>query len=93
MGLATLGGMVILLVISFSNWRVIGQIQDDLDSKLGQIDSRLAKVSEQVDKVSARPATRSGPDPNRAYKIKTAGSPSKGPADAPVTVAEFSDFQ
>ena len=92
MGLATFGGMVLLLLVSFINWRGIDGIQDELDTRLGQIDSRIAGISEKVDKVSNQPA-RTGPDPNRVYKVKTAGAPSKGPADAPVTVAEFSDFQ
>jgi hypothetical protein len=94
MGLATLGGVVILLMISFSNWREIDDIQDSLDSKLTQIDSRIVQVSEKVDKVSVpSAAAQRGPDPNRAYTIKTAGAPAKGPADAAVTIAEFSDFQ
>jgi hypothetical protein len=92
MGLATFGGMVLLLLVSFMNWRGIGGIQHEMDKRLGQIDSRIAGISEKVDKVSNQPA-RSGPDPNRVYKVKTAGAPSIGPADAPVTIAEFSDFQ
>jgi protein-disulfide isomerase len=62
---------------------------------LGQIENQLAQVSGKVDRVSARPAqpARRGPDPDRVYQIKTAGSPSKGPSGAPVTIAEFSDFQ
>jgi hypothetical protein len=36
---------------------------------------------------------RSGPDPNKVYKINTAGAPAKGPGGAKVTLVEFSDFQ
>lgn len=93
LGLATLGGVVVLLMISFSNWRVIDRIQSSMDTKLGQIETRIAQVSEKVDKVSTAQPARRGPDPNRVYKVKTAGAPAKGPADAPITVAEFSDFQ
>jgi hypothetical protein len=93
LGLATLGGVVILLMISFSNWRVIDRIQGSLDSKLGEIERRIAQVSDKVDKVPAAQPARRGPDPNRVYQVKTAGAPAKGPADAPVTIAEFSDFQ
>jgi protein-disulfide isomerase len=40
-----------------------------------------------------QPARAAKPDPNRRYKINIAGSPEKGPEDAPVTIVEFSDFQ
>ena len=96
LSLATLGGVVVLVVISFSNWREIDRIQMSLDNRLGQIDNRIGQVSAKVDNISARPAaqpTRRGPDPNRVYQVKTAGAPSKGPSGAPITIADFSDFQ
>ena len=92
-GLVTLGGMVLLLLVSFMNWRGIEGIEGNLETRFDQIDSRIAKISEKVDKVSTQAAPRRGPDPNKVYKVKTANSPSKGPASAPITVAEFSDFQ
>ena len=90
--LATLAGVVALLVISIWNWRSVSRIQTGLDSRLSQIENRLGQVAGKVDTVEARlqPA-RSGPDPNRVYTINTAGSPAKGPASAPITIAEFSD--
>ena len=45
---------------------------------------------------AARPAppTRSRrPDPSKVYDIAVGSAPWKGPADAAVTVVEFSDFQ
>ena len=95
LGLAILGGVVGLLMISFSNWREIDQIEASLDDRFGQIETRISQVSDKVDNVSVaqkQPARR-GPDPNRVYSIKTDGAPFKGPANAPVTIAEFSDFQ
>lgn len=34
-----------------------------------------------------------GPDPGKAYAFPVGNSPSKGPADALVTIVEVSDFQ
>ena len=97
LGLATLVGVMALLMISFSNWREIDDIEESLDERLSSIESRLAQVSEKVDALPAQAQAaqppRRGPDPNRVYQIKTDGRPSKGPAKAAVTIAEFSDFQ
>lgn len=94
---ATLCGVVALLMVSFSNWRELDRIEETLNGRLTQIEARVAEVGGKVDRLptqaaQAAPAQR-GPDPNRVYPIKTAGAPSKGPASAAVTIAEFSDFQ
>jgi len=92
--LGTLGGVIVLLVISILNWQSIDRTETRLDMRIAQIENRLAQVSSKVDTAMARnqPQQR-GPDPNRVYTINTAGAPVKGPAVAPVTIAEFSDFQ
>jgi hypothetical protein len=91
----TLVGVVAVLMISFSNMRDIGRIQDGLDGRLGKIETQITQVSTKVDSIPSQPAAqqRRGPDPNRAYQIKTAGAPAKGPSTAAITIAEFSDFQ
>ena len=90
LGILTLVGVVALLMISFSNWREIDGIQETLDSRLAELEAKIGDVAARP----AQPAApQRGPDPNRVYTIKTDGAPFKGPADAPVTVAEFSDFQ
>jgi hypothetical protein len=94
MRLATLAGILALVTISFLIWRSIDRIQTGLDSRLGQIEKRLVDVAGKMETAAARtPPVRRGPDPNRVYTINTAGAPVKGPAGAPITIAEFSDFQ
>lgn len=78
-GLVALAGVVALVVISLANWRGVQRV----DRVLGERLSRL----------TASPAFQRGPDPNGVYTIKTDGSPFRGAAGAPVTIAEFSDFQ
>ncbi len=90
----TLVGVLILLATSLMSLLLVFRIQFGLDSRLVQIESRLGQVSTKVDTVAAQfQPQRRGPDPNRVHTINTVGAPFKGPAGAPVTVVEFSDFQ
>jgi hypothetical protein len=96
--LTTLGAVVIVLVVSALSLRAVDRIEDDFDRKLERVEDRIARLSDKISSQpapAAQPATppKSGPDPSRAYPIKTAGRPTKGPRSAPVTIAEFSDFQ
>jgi hypothetical protein len=93
LGLATLAGVVAVLVISFTSWRDVDRIDRSLNERLGKLDARLDQLASRVERAAAAPAAQRGPDPNRVYTIQTAGAPSRGPASAPVTIAEFSDFQ
>lgn len=94
LALITVVGVVAVLMISFSNWRELDGIEESLSDRLGKIETQVAQLSDKVGRApaAAAPAQR-GPDPARVYPIKTAGAPTKGPASAAVTVAEFSDFQ
>ncbi len=91
---ATLGGVAAVLALTWANARDIGRIEDGLDDRLGKIESRIGQLATKVDRLPAQAQRpRRGPDPNKVYQVKTAGAPAKGPANAPVTIAEFSDFQ
>lgn len=99
--IATSVALAVVLVISIMNLRAAGRIEEDLDRKLERVEDRIARVSERLadqPSAAAQPQAqqtppRRGPDPDRVYTIRTAGAPSKGPSTAPVTIAEFSDFQ
>jgi len=86
LALATLVGVVAVLVVSFASWRDVSR----LDDRLRELEERMGRVGSAA--APARPVPRS-PDPDRVYTVDTEGSPSRGKASAPVTIAEFSDFQ
>ena len=91
LGLATLAGVVAILMISFANMRDIDRLDRGLGERLGKLEGQMAQVAGRP----AQPAAgQQAPDPNRVYAIKLAADlPGRGPAGAPVTIAEFSDFQ
>jgi hypothetical protein len=95
MGLAVVGGLGVLVGFAYLNLIEMRGIHRVLDTRLDQIDTRLVQLSRKVEQAGTRPAAveRSGPDPNRVYAIRTDGAPFKGPAAAPITIAEFSDFE
>jgi protein-disulfide isomerase len=63
--------------------------QKEILAKLDALDKAVAQVK------AAAPAAQQRPqvDPNKVYTLNVGDSPSRGPADAKVTIVEFSDYQ
>ncbi len=85
----------VLVLFGYLNGRQTRELAERIDYRLDEIDTQLSQLSHKVDKVGTTASARrdSDPDPNRVYIIKTEGAPVAGPLAAPVTIAEFSDFQ
>jgi hypothetical protein len=92
LGIATLAGVVVILMIAYSSMRDVERIDRTLSDRLAKLETQIAQISTRP---AAQPAAQpsSGPDPSRSYTINTANAPVKGKASAPVVIAEFSDFQ
>ena len=92
--LATLAGVVVLVVIGLTSWKNAQRLERSLNDRLSLIENRLTQIQTRVDAAARSAQARpSGPDPNRVYAVKTDASPAIGPKTAPVVIAEFSDFQ
>lgn len=76
----TLAGVVVMLMVSLWNmWN------------LNRMSARVVALEAKV-RAATTVADR-GPDPSKVYAIDVGGAPTKGPDNAPVTIAEFADFQ
>ena len=79
--MATLVGVVVMLAVSLVNMWNLNRVAQTLGDRISRMEALVAGPSQK------------GPDPARVYAIKVDGAPSKGPETAPVTIAEFSEFQ
>ncbi len=75
---------------SSQEFREIREGQRELRAKLDNIEKKLDMVASRP-AAAAQPAGQ--PDPNKVYDIPIGASPVKGPANAPVTMLEFADYQ
>ena len=80
--------------------RSLNQVTQQLDRTAGRLESIRGAVADAKDALgnlqvaaAPAPAPRRGPDPNKRYTVNIAGAVTVGPANAPVTIVEFSDFQ
>jgi protein-disulfide isomerase len=58
-------------------------------AKLGDLEKKIESAA----RPAAAPPARPTMDPNKVYNVPAGNSPFKGPANAPVVLTEFSDFQ
>jgi protein-disulfide isomerase len=79
--LATLAGVVAIMAVSLMNMWNLSRVAQSLGDRVSRLEARVGGGEPE------------GPDPTQVHTIRTDGAPSKGPATAPVTIAEFSEFQ
>lgn len=65
----------------------------ELKSALGEVDKQIKALLTEVKKVQAPAAPPKPPPDTTVYDINVGDSPYRGPKDAPVTIAVFSEFQ
>jgi hypothetical protein len=88
-----IAGAIVMGVIGLVNTKALEAKLVAADARLDQVTAKLDGVASKVDNLVAQATARRGPDPNRVYRVNTAGVPSRGAAGAAITIAEFSDFQ
>ena len=78
------------LLVGISGWNLY-----ETRRQRTELNDRITQLATAINtKPAAAPPQRpSGPDPEKVYTVKLEGAPFKGPSGAPITIAEFSEFQ
>lgn len=79
----------VLTVLAFAAGVLVGYIAWGYNTQPAQV---IVQAPAQQPAAQMMPTITVTPEP-RLYDIKTAGFPSLGPADAPIVIVEFSDYQ
>ena len=81
-------GVAALIVITGLNLYETRRQRTELNERMTQLATAI-----NTKPAAAPPQRPSGPDPEKVYTVKLDGAPFKGPSGAPITIAEFSEFQ
>ncbi len=102
-GLSGLGAAALIGVFGCQGSGSFAKLQETLAGIESKQDAILAKLDTLEAKIGSAPARPAGPDqkgpkpgqpdPKATYKVPVSDGWSKGPADAKVTIVEWSDFQ